>query len=560
MSTETSPKFMKIARIREKARGTYLESIRFPVSETETNEIRLAPSVVNDVSAFEKKLRDAGAVLPKEAGEVRDLLTGLAKSDAPEEWILESQTGWTPDGMGFVLPNGFVGQSVAKILGVGFADKDGRQNDQRTMAGTRKAWRSSVPGIAASSTAMMLAISAAFAAPLLTIMNRASFGINLVGPSATGKTTATLMGASVIGIGRVADLLSWNATEAGLEERLAAFNGMLFPIDELRSLKEKTPKEQYRRVRMLAYHLAQGAPTRRHSSFELTQASRPQRWSAIMLTSNERPISELAHAADETREPGEARRLIDVQVLFDGQDHIFDRLPGDFDYSAFQSWKAGQFKKAADACLENHGKTFRKFVNSLLAEKPKLHRYVEARVAFFAKKVVNKLDGDIARDVADKFGLIYAGGMLGIRHNLLPWDKKELCAAIAKAYVAARDLLPDDGVALRKGITLLRAKLSELPLVSKKSAKKTDFDQIDGYRKRRNKGPDLYLIKREQFNLLFTSNKQRELVIDWLIQNQLITLATPKNTMSGLPPQPQHQFVWPDRRRNSYKVKELPKP
>jgi hypothetical protein len=36
-------------------------------------------------------------------------------------------------------------------------------------------------------------------------------------------------------------------------------------------------------------------------------------------------------------------------------------------------------------------------------------------------------DTDVARDVAEKFGLIYAGGALGIQCGLLPWKKRANC-------------------------------------------------------------------------------------------------------------------------------------
>jgi len=158
----------------------------------------------------------------------------------------------------------------------------------------------------------------------------------------------------------------------------------------------------------------------------------------------------------------------------------------------------------------------------------------------------------MARDVAEKFGLIYAAGRLGIRCRLLPWDKPELLDALTKCYIGARDLLPDDGVAIRQGITALRAKLHELPRISKKAAAQTDYDEVDGYRKKEN----WYVIKRDEFNSIFASGTQRGLVIDSLIVNQRITLATPKASAGAPSPTPQKQFIWPDnKRRRSFEIR-----
>ena len=134
----------------------------------------------------------------------------------------------------------------------------------------------------------------------------------------------------------------------------------------------------------------------------------------------------------------------------------------------------------------------------------------------------------MARDVAEKFGLIYAAGRLGIQCKLLPWNKSEVLHALTKCYMGARDLLPDDGVAIRRGIAALRAKLRQLPRISKKAGARTDFGEIDGCRERR-KEVDRFLIKRDVFNSIFSSGTQRALVMEWLTQRQRITLANSKN-------------------------------
>ena len=90
----------KIARLRDKATEQYLEVIEFPISKTTVNKLALPPSVVSEPGGFGKRLRDAGAILPKAEEELKKLLTTVAKSDPPEEWVYEAQTGWTRDKKG----------------------------------------------------------------------------------------------------------------------------------------------------------------------------------------------------------------------------------------------------------------------------------------------------------------------------------------------------------------------------------------------------------------------------------------------------------------------------
>ena len=94
----------KIARIRDKATGDYFEIVEFPVSATERSRLELPPSVVVDPGAFEKRLRDAGAILPKH--KTREFLRSVAGRKAPLELVYEAQTGWTENRKLFVLNDG----------------------------------------------------------------------------------------------------------------------------------------------------------------------------------------------------------------------------------------------------------------------------------------------------------------------------------------------------------------------------------------------------------------------------------------------------------------------
>ena len=196
------------------------------------------------------------------------------------------------------------------------------------------------------------------------------------------------------------------------------------------------------------------------------------------------------------------------------------------------------------------------YIKALIAE-PKLKEYVERRISYFERHACDDFDGDVARDVARKFGLIYAGGMFGIRCSLLPWEKKELLNAVRKSYLKARDLLPDDGVSLRLGIAALRDKLHQLPRVSTPTNEndgKREYDKLDGY-KQRLSNANRYVIKGESFRQIFSTAEQQALVTKWLIEKKRITLAIPKQSTGLSDRNPKDQFTWPDsERRRSIEI------
>ena len=163
----------------------------------------------------------------------------MAKSDAPEEWVYEARTGWTEDRKAFVLVDGVIGDAATEIIGVNQANAVNDRSGRLSNSGSWKSWRDTVAEPARLSTILMFGICVALAAPLLAVVKRPSFAINIFGRTRIGKSIATLLGASIIGIPRIAEMITWNIKDARLEERIAEFNDALFPIDDLSNMNGK---------------------------------------------------------------------------------------------------------------------------------------------------------------------------------------------------------------------------------------------------------------------------------------------------------------------------------
>jgi hypothetical protein len=547
------PTVRKVARIEDKATNEFVVTIEFPVNETDVRRLDLSPSIVNDFGRFEDCLVDHGAILPAERESRKALLIEVAESEAPEQLVYEAQGGWLDPGRLFVLPDGAISAENTNILGISRSNAINDPSGKRSKSGSLISWRDSVGQIARLSSLLMFTISVALASLLLAIMRLQSFAFCVYGRTRSGKTIATLVGSSVIGIGRAENLISWNITDARLEQRLAEFNDLLFPIDDL-STMTGGDKEKYLHIREVTYKLSQGWSKGRHSSYEGAQSG----WRCILLTSSEKSVRDLAKQANIERQHGEALRLIDIPVAFNGLDHIFDRVIYSNLTSGISDWKRATFANIVADCHANHGAVLDSYLEKIITANFDVEEYVKTTTESFVQHVSEEGDGDVARDVAGKFGLVYAGGMLGIRLGILPWNHAEILDAIAKCFRSARGALPDEGVVLRQGIAVLTARLRTLVRVKKLSPEElasTDWDTTDGYRKRR-RGQDHFVIKREVFNALFPTTGQRDLVLQWLIENNRITTAflkaAPANTLLR---EPKGQFIWPDgNRRRSYEI------
>jgi hypothetical protein len=542
----------KIARIRDDATGQYVEIIEFKVAGDKTARLELPPAVVHDIRQLRDKLWNAGAVLPADPNERDDLLRTLADSEPPKELVYAAETGWLDEKWeAFVEIDGVIGKAPT-IIGVKRADDIHDPTGQVSKSGTAESW-SCIAERARQSSILMLAICAAFAAPLLSALRYRSFGINFFGKSRIGKTIATLIGASVRGIGKVEDLISWAITEARLEQRLPEFKDSLFPIDDLMKMGGRD-REKYQRARDLAYLIEQGHQTARHSAFTKQHGGAHRRYLSILLTSCEFSIAELAQGSKLERLPGQAVRLIDQPALLDGRDHIFDRQTQDMNVEEFTRWKVDMFSDISRDCAANHGAVFERHIESLIHHgREKISTYVQRRIAEFTNHVGEQTDGDIARDIAGKFGLLYGAGRLAIKLKLVPWTKEELLDAITKCYLAARDLLPDTGVALRRGIQALKQRLQALPERSE-LPQGAQYKDLDGYRTR--EAAYRCIIKREAFNAIFPNTSDRALVLDWLLQKRIITTAESRKAGPGSSPKPKEQFDWPDgKRRRSYEIR-----
>lgn len=167
------------------------------------------------------------------SGKARNLLASYLQAKPPTRRMrCALQVGWCDDS--FVLPDAVIGP---KSSGVIFQSGE-RGHDEHTTGGSLQAWQADISARAVGNPLLVLALSAAFAGPMLARCNAEGGGVHFVGDSSTGKTTLLEAGCSVWGGSNYRR--SWRATANGMEGAAAMFNDCLLALDEI---SECDPRE-----------------------------------------------------------------------------------------------------------------------------------------------------------------------------------------------------------------------------------------------------------------------------------------------------------------------------
>ena len=336
------------------------------------------------------------------------------------------RVGW--HGEAFVLPDRSFGEqdNDKLLLQTATAHEHAfRQN------GTLEDWRDGIARYAVGNSRLVLAISAAFAAPLIGPCSAEGGGIHFRGASSTGKSTALHVAGSVWGGGDTNGYVrSWRATANGLEGLALGHSDTLLCLDELSQLAVKDAGEA-------AYMLANGAGKSRSSRDG--SARRASKWQVLFLSSGEIGL------ADKVAEDGRGRklaagqqvRIVDVPADAGEGMGMFENLHG---YPSAEVFS----RKLKATAQQNYGVAAREYLAAVVPDLDGIKSAVTVHMAkFVSQHVPEGADGQVER-VAQRFALIAASGEIAAAASIVPWDKGVATAAAARCFA--------DWLAVRGGI------------------------------------------------------------------------------------------------------------
>jgi putative DNA primase/helicase len=149
-----------------------------------------------------------------------------------------SRTGWYEDG--FVLPDEYIAKDSRRFV----FQSQHSESDRLGVAGTLGDWQEHVGKFCSGNSRLVLAVSMGFAGPLLGLLDEESGGIHLWGRTSNGKTTAAVLGGSVLGGGTGNGFVrSWNSTANGVEAQAEKHNHLTLFLDEIGQVDGRTIPE-----------------------------------------------------------------------------------------------------------------------------------------------------------------------------------------------------------------------------------------------------------------------------------------------------------------------------
>ncbi len=337
----------------------------------------------------------------------RGLLTQWMMARYPEKRIIAAlRTGWHDKS--FVLPQRTIGVETIRFQSEYAAHNDFIQS------GTLAGWKKRVAALCKSNPMLILAVSAAFAGPLIKIakmQENGGAGIHLIGDSSLGKTTALQAAGSVWGSSGF--VRTWRATTNGLEATAAALNDTTLVLDEI---SECDPRD----IGLIVYALANGVGKQRASRTGGTRDT--ARWRIMALSSGERSLS--AHMAEggKKAKAGQEARLLDLPATTRAYG-LFDELHGQPDGRTF----ADKLKQATGEHYGHAGPAFVEALVNSTKDLPALY----SRVCNHPGLTVT--DGVESR-AAGVFALLGMAGELATEYGVTGWDEGDAMVAAISGF------------------------------------------------------------------------------------------------------------------------------
>lgn len=305
--------------------------------------------------------------------------------------------------------------------------------------GTLEGWQDEVAALAVGNSRLAFALSAAFAGPLLYLLNAESGGLHFRGASSIGKSSMLNVAASAWGC----PVYNWRATDNAAEALARAANDALLCLDEL-------GQADGRAADAMGYMLSNGTGKARMAKD--TSARPVMTWRMVFVSTGEIGLAEKVAEAGRRTRAGQEIRILDIPADAGAGLGAFEALHGSVDGDAFS-------RRLRLATETHRGHAAHAFLERITTgDLDELATAVRAGGdRWKAEHLPAGADGQVQR-AAGRFALIAAAGELAAAMGVLPWPDGEASRAAAACFTAWIEARGGKGPAeVTEGIARVRA-------------------------------------------------------------------------------------------------------
>ncbi|KHK58184.1 hypothetical protein PI86_11020 [Burkholderia sp. A9] len=320
-----------------------------------------------------------------------------------------TRTGW--HGGAFVFPDRTIGEARERVIFQ--AESIMRTYSQ---SGTLDEWKSGVARFCVGNSRLLLAVSAAFASMMLEYSGQESGGLNLVGESSSGKTTALRAACSVFGGKEY--MQRWRATANGLEGLASLHNDTLLVLDELAQVDAREAGE-------IAYMLANGSGKARAGRSGTARAR--QTWKLLFLSAGEIGLSQHLQSVGKKTKAGQEVRLVEIPADAGAGFGLFEELHG-------MTGGAELSTAINDAAIRCYGTAAVAFLEALCKDRDEIGGWLTEEIRRFVDGNLPADSSGQAHRVCQRFALIGLAGECATAAGITEWNEGDALGAAATCF------------------------------------------------------------------------------------------------------------------------------
>jgi putative DNA primase/helicase len=370
--------------------------------------------MAGDGAEIRRKLLDGGCRVDIKKANRDHLLKYLQEHQTNTVYRTVTKTGWFNGA--YVLPDDVIGkiqkQEIIKL------QSENTRIRGYEVANTWEQWRDAVAIPCTGNSRLVFSIAAAFASPLLSLLDMSGFGFHIRGHSSTGKSTALWVAKSVMGSPDAIE--QWRMTSNALEAVAALHNDALLALDEIGQADERS-------VGDIAYMLSNGRGKQRQNRDIILREQLT--WKILFLSNGELSLSDLIEQGSKKRMmAGQAVRVIEIDADAGQGLGIFEEVPANINGgAAFSTYLKEQSN-------QNHGAVFRAFLTHLIDKQDDcINQLKKFKRDWISEHVALNADGQVDR-VADAFATVAGAGELATGMGLTGWASGEASKAATSCF------------------------------------------------------------------------------------------------------------------------------